>query len=978
MGMMGGTGRNSGAETSGVGLPEMRGGAWGGEGSVGGLSILIYPGTMVPSRLILTFIEALPDAITSAMPKATRKKKQKAEDFKKPKLKVGKKLAAPTNQTDVTFKTQAVVVPNQSITSEKPSSELVNSRNRTLKELMVQVRHYAAQTRKEAIIGIRDLYNKHPEALHTNLSLVLEGLTRLIVDEDSFRPFVALVMAYTSSAMTHITEDIRLDGLKFLGVWLQYYPTLVTPFADKHWQWVEERLVYRQWIISHQSVESTRVFKDTGFLEALASRSNVLRLTRQRGMTYGLTQPLVHLIRESAIWGILRSGAFEGQSGNVVDLFGATGASVSDRLSMGPAQGLEKSGSNAIRNTYDLQDMAQLKALIDIIMPIMVDFWLESSATVFSASAIGMSPALSTLHTVLKMMSLLWRAMLGDEKNHPDREWVENWGKTILKYFNVHFPFGGGNFSIRDDAVESVLQEMNILFCELLSHFILVGGEEVLSNKTRWRERLLAYLLDTFNGTVPKDGGPRMVHNMRPEHLEATFPVVWTVLNRSQTAERGQLFHALATFQETAPPILSMRSMNLISRILMIQNHRQYTGKFRIGTDDCMGETVRKMLLSLPRRLWELRVSNDAFSRDILRTLAFCLRENTCGVALDKAFTDDLAAKITTFFQVTTSRGSVFGPFIDVPAATQRAAIDCIFHLPSWPQKLVAGIVACCGSPKAPADTVAYILEAMDHRQRHATTALPPPMYASVLATVAIVGYSAAEIEAFGALGGAIDTTGGILVKRSGVKADAKGKRAESSVDEQNALWDRRTCIVDANPLPLDAYYGIARSFHTIGSEDARMDASLLAAIDSSLPAASVSALTLCFALGSAHEVGRVFRRSTHRAFRRCMDVTVRLLELFPAMRGAVLRDVASRAIFSPPSAQFTRSFTNQTNPDVTSTIASSVKVATRVNLNASAHAGHPAGSLAREIGVLERVPADAVGERLDTLAVAAGFQGPQ
>ena len=33
--------------------------------------------------------------------------------------------------------------------------------------------------------------------------------------------------------MTHITEDIRLDGLKFLRIWVDLYPSLVVTYADK-------------------------------------------------------------------------------------------------------------------------------------------------------------------------------------------------------------------------------------------------------------------------------------------------------------------------------------------------------------------------------------------------------------------------------------------------------------------------------------------------------------------------------------------------------------------------------------------------------------------------------------------------------------------------------------------------------------------------------------------------------------------------
>lgn len=46
------------------------------------------------------------------MAKSRRKKKEKAKDFAKPKLKVGRKLPR-ANETDVSFTSQSVVLPSQ-------------------------------------------------------------------------------------------------------------------------------------------------------------------------------------------------------------------------------------------------------------------------------------------------------------------------------------------------------------------------------------------------------------------------------------------------------------------------------------------------------------------------------------------------------------------------------------------------------------------------------------------------------------------------------------------------------------------------------------------------------------------------------------------------------------------------------------------------------------------------------------------------
>ncbi|KAI8319519.1 hypothetical protein GQ54DRAFT_243433, partial [Martensiomyces pterosporus] len=117
------------------------------------------------------------------MPKASKKKQRKAEDFKKVKLKVGKKKAPPTNATDTSFTSKSIVLTGQSITADK-SAELTNSRNLTLKNVLTQLRHYSAATRKDAVSGLADFLSLHPEVLGTELGSIIDGTVKLIVDNE--------------------------------------------------------------------------------------------------------------------------------------------------------------------------------------------------------------------------------------------------------------------------------------------------------------------------------------------------------------------------------------------------------------------------------------------------------------------------------------------------------------------------------------------------------------------------------------------------------------------------------------------------------------------------------------------------------------------------------------------------------------------------------------------------------------------------
>ncbi|KAF9139855.1 hypothetical protein BGX30_007387 [Mortierella sp. GBA39] len=175
------------------------------------------------------------------MPKSSSKrKKEKNADFKKTKLKVGKKKAVADSFTDTSFKSKAISLPSQSISHDK-TALLTNSRNVTFVELMTQLKHYSPGTRKDALLGLRDLFHRHLHLLPLHLGVLVNSVVRLLIDDSAvvrkalqnflgefipmlhardIHPFLPLLIVYTCSAMTHILDDIREDALKFMDLWV--------------------------------------------------------------------------------------------------------------------------------------------------------------------------------------------------------------------------------------------------------------------------------------------------------------------------------------------------------------------------------------------------------------------------------------------------------------------------------------------------------------------------------------------------------------------------------------------------------------------------------------------------------------------------------------------------------------------------------------------------------------------------------------
>ncbi|KAF9966162.1 hypothetical protein BGZ70_003122 [Mortierella alpina] len=137
-------------------------------------------------------------------------------------------------------KSSTISLPSQSISHDKTAA-LTNSRNVTFAELMTQLKHYSPGTRKDALLGLRDLFHRHSHLLPLHLGVLVNSIVRLLIDDSSIvrkalqtflgefipmlhardiHPFLPLLIVYTCSAMTHILEDIREDALKFMDLWI--------------------------------------------------------------------------------------------------------------------------------------------------------------------------------------------------------------------------------------------------------------------------------------------------------------------------------------------------------------------------------------------------------------------------------------------------------------------------------------------------------------------------------------------------------------------------------------------------------------------------------------------------------------------------------------------------------------------------------------------------------------------------------------
>ncbi|XP_022888460.1 uncharacterized protein LOC111403998 isoform X1 [Olea europaea var. sylvestris] len=207
--------------------------------------------------------------------KAQSKKPQKRGiDFKKIKRKIGRKLPPPKNATNTEIKSKAIVLPEQSVASEK-AGLAVSRKGLTLKELLQQTSHHNSKVRKDALIGIKDIFLKHPAELKLHKLAVIEKLRERIGDddklvretlyqlfksvifpgckEDNQGPLISLMMAYIFNAMTHLAIDVRLMAFSFFDLVVQYNPSSFSLYAEKILQNYEDILRKNQIFLEDKS-----------------------------------------------------------------------------------------------------------------------------------------------------------------------------------------------------------------------------------------------------------------------------------------------------------------------------------------------------------------------------------------------------------------------------------------------------------------------------------------------------------------------------------------------------------------------------------------------------------------------------------------------------------------------------------------------------------------------------------------------------
>ncbi|EFJ28280.1 hypothetical protein SELMODRAFT_411667 [Selaginella moellendorffii] len=610
-------------------------------------------------------------------PAAGSKKKTKSKrsgvgiDFKKVKHKVGRKIPAPQNATKVEFKSK--------------SAFLLSS---MLFILLLKSR--------DALMGIKDLFSRHPKELECNAITTIQKLTSRFTDGDKavrhalllvlretfssvtksvMKPIVSIVMAHLGTAMTHMANDIRLDAFAFLDLLLQHYSSLLIP-------------MYTSQIFDHYNhflgFGGSHNFDPNATLTVVGSLTRVLSVVSTSG-----SSDTTCTIGTCHRW----SQKYDLQTLRPLHGYNSIAADISEKSFATSSVDSSGSGTKWIDISASLVD-ALLKC------------WAELAPTVCS-SPLPDAVSLDCMVSITRCLCLLFEWLeRSPESCQMKMELRHRFLLPCSSRLMASFPMSAP--AVRTIAkIEECLCALNAGICETILHFVVAGLHDFdFTNVLQYYEgallgKLLSLSLFSFSASHNKALDPYI------KSLLAFAPLVFDY------ADINWKFKAITNAFDRSTPESSIKlgCLTAMSKILLSESQdRKETQAPSVAE-----QFSKKWLVSFPRLLWELKCNQLASSKIVLEMLLRLGKFAVAGSTLATDFGMLQSAMIPFFCTVLPAKETpdkyLYGPFIKLPRDCQEIAVDVLYYFSGFQPFFLKALLACCLSPDMDLQTLVRLLE---------------------------------------------------------------------------------------------------------------------------------------------------------------------------------------------------------------------------------------------------------------------------
>lgn len=762
-------------------------------------------------------------------PWKTGKKALKAKgvgiDFKRVKSKVGRKLPPPSNATKTDFKSKAIVIPGQSVAADK-DGVAVNQRRQSLKELLTQSMHYSEKVRKDALMGLKDLFTRFPTELPMHAMPIVEKLSPRITDYDKavrqtlllllrttilpglpqgmMAPLVPGLMAHVSSAMTHLVMDVRASACSFLDLLVQHYPDLVvSSFSGQIIQHyvdllgkggVSGQAVNRVGDVLSSLVNFLTSLKTSLLTQPLSAATNGTQ-THCWGQKYSTNkQEGTTELRALHGHNSRRPDGYLGFQGRRVEHGFETGQGA-DGQAMGTGAGQQTGlASKRIQNTGV---QGQVIVMAAPLVPVLIDCWADCVPTV-CAGPMPDAVNLSCMVSITQALSLLFQCFSlegstrGSHKSNfssylviGEEDWeMRTWMRQqflsgLQKYVLAAFPVAAP--SIRLPAkVEEDLVALNVGICEVMLHLIVPPHKET-ENKIEHHATVvtLQYYESALYGMMlpASEMAAGVVDSKLAEpHLKlliSHLPVLLSCTARDWIIRLLQAFTKVFESSK-AHSAIKLSCLLAMAEILLSQGDG--------GKVDVPLQFQKQWMQALPRLLWELKHTHVSVTKAVLQMLLHIGRSAPEGSTLFEeyaALQPHMIPFFCTFLASTKSEGKyLFGPFVKLPRECQELAVDIICYWRNFSRSFLKPMAHCCVSDEVSLEVATRVVEVFQNVFMRGSSGLAEHL--SFLVTL-LAGHTTAQAGR--------EALAGVLSSKARIKSiSASGNLREATIRRKIAL----------------------------------------------------------------------------------------------------------------------------------------------------------------------------------------------
>uniref|UniRef100_A0A8C5KXQ8 Testis-expressed protein 10 n=1 Tax=Jaculus jaculus TaxID=51337 RepID=A0A8C5KXQ8_JACJA len=638
------------------------------------------------------------------------KKRKRQDDFQKVKLRVGKKKPRLENATATNFKTKAIHLPEQ---LKEDRTLPTNNRKLNIKDLLSQMHHYNAGVKQSALLGLKDLLSQYPFIIDAHLSNILSEVTAVFTDKDAnvrlaavqllqflapkiraeqISPFFPLVSAHLSSAMTHITEGIQEDSLKVLDTLLEHYPALITGRSS---------ILLKNFVelISHQQLSKGLINRDRSQSWILSVNPN-RRLTSQQWRLKVLVRLGKFLqaladgssrLRESE--GLQEQKENPHATSNSIFINWKDHANDQQHIQVYENGGSQPNVSSQFRLRYSvggvgivdegLSSTESLKGFIEIIIPLLIECWIEAVPPQLAAS-VGNSverEPLQVMQQVLNVISLLWKLSKQQDETHTLESWLrKNYLIDFKHHFMSHFPYAlkeitkhrrkESNKSVKHCNVLSNNVDHLLLNLTLSDIMVSLANASTLQKDSNWIEMIRKFVTETL-----EDGS-----RLNSKQLNRLLGVSWRLMQIQPNREATEaLIKAAYMLYQQRGLLLPVRTLLLkfFSKIYQKEELRSYRFRYR-------SRVLSRWLAGLPLQLFHLGSRNPELSAQLIDII------HTAAARANKELLKSLQATALRIYDPQE------GAMVVLPAESQHHLVQLVYFLPTLSADLLSRLSRCC------------------------------------------------------------------------------------------------------------------------------------------------------------------------------------------------------------------------------------------------------------------------------------------